>query len=58
LTEKPDDMRLELVEWEGKPHCLYLNEYRIAGGKPWGGGITIKSWTISRAELLRAIKDN
>ena len=46
---------LELVSWQGKPHCLYLNDYRIAGDKPWGGGTTIQTWTVATDDLLKAV---
>jgi hypothetical protein len=48
---KKDEMKLDIVEWEGRIHCVYLDNYRIAGGKPWGGGKIIKSFKISRKEL-------
>jgi hypothetical protein len=38
-TEQLDaPLSLAIVLWRGKLHCAYLNDYRIAGGKPWGGG--------------------
>jgi hypothetical protein len=47
---------LDIVEWEGAIRCVYLNGHRIAGGKPWGGGKTIRSWPdISIRELARAV---
>ena len=35
--------------------CVYVNDYRVKGGKPWGGGTVTKSIEIKTAELLRAI---
>lgn len=32
---------------------LYINEYRVAGVKPWGGGKTIATWKIDRERLLQ-----
>lgn len=45
-------MKIELISGvEG--NSLYLNDTRIAGSKPWGGGKVIESWNISK----RAEKD-
>ena len=27
-------------------HGLYINGYRVAGGKPWAGGRTIEQWNV------------
>ena len=35
--------------------CISLNDYRIAGPKPWGGGRVQKSWTVEIEDLIRAI---
>lgn len=51
-----DDLKMELVEWEDRPHCVYLNGYRVAGGKPWAGGKTIRTWKVSRRDLIEAMK--
>lgn len=49
-------MDLMIVQWEGSLHCAYLNDFRIAGGKPWGGGDNAKSWSgITIRDLARAI---
>lgn len=34
--------------------CLSINEYRVAGPKPWGGGQVTKSWVTSRRDILAA----
>lgn len=44
-------LTLELLVWDGRPHCMYLNSYRISGGKPYGGGESIQSWRVSQAQL-------
>lgn len=36
-------------------NSIYLNEYRIAGPKPWGGGKVIKEWTVEADDLERAL---
>lgn len=47
---------LDVVSWNGSPaHCAYLNDFRIAGGKPWAGGTTLRSWKgISLRDVIRA----
>lgn len=57
--EKNKDMNNEKVKieivsgCEGK--CIYINDYRVAGSKPWGGGTTEKSWTVDKGEILKAL---
>jgi hypothetical protein len=50
-------MELTVVRWEGKPaHCIYLNNHRICGEKPWGGGTTTRTFEgVTVRELARAI---
>ena len=50
-------IELEVIQWEGRPHCIYLNSYRVVGGKPWGGGSTLKSWTTSLREIIGAFPE-
>lgn len=35
---------------------VYLNDYRIAGPKPWGGGTTVSKWKVDLADIRRALK--
>jgi hypothetical protein len=52
------DMFMVLSAWNGdKAHCVYLNDHRIAGGKPWGGGATTKRWRLTVRDLARAIPE-
>lgn len=37
--------------------CISLNNYRIAGPKPWGGGQVTRAWRVSVADLQRAIPE-
>lgn len=37
--------------------CLALNDMRIAGNKPWGGGTVKQSWNTTIEDILRAISD-
>lgn len=39
---------------EGK--CLVVNDRRVAGPKPWGGGQVILSFKTTRAEIETALK--
>ncbi len=48
-------MKLEIVEGpEGQ--AVYLDDYRIAGPKPWGGGRLVKSWTVDRKNIQTAMR--
>ena len=47
----PKTLLLDLVIWEGRAHCVYLDCYRVAGGKPWGGGTTGYSWKVNVAQI-------
>jgi len=47
-------IKIELVSGvEG--NSIYLNDTRICGSKPWGGGSVIKKWTTSIWEIERAL---
>lgn len=37
--------------------CIGLNNYRLVGPKPWGGGTVVKRWHVSLAELGKAIPE-
>ena len=54
-TKKNEEFELVICEWQGKIHCIYLNDYRIAGGKPWGGGKTLKTFKVKRKDLDEAL---
>lgn len=34
---------------------LYLNGFRVAGPKPWGGGKVLYEWTVEGEDLLAAL---
>ena len=34
---------------------LYLNDFRICGNKPWGGGHPKKTWEMTIEDILTAI---
>jgi hypothetical protein len=47
-------VKLDLVEGvEGQ--CIYLNDRRICGPKPWGGGRTIKTWDVEVQRIEDAL---
>ena len=51
---EPKDVIIELVDGcEGQ--CLVINDYRIAGPKPWGGGHVKKTWRTRRTDIEKAI---
>ena len=59
LTDEQLDapIRLASCGWNGNSnHCLYLNNHRISGPKPWGGGVITKEWNgVTLREIARAI---
>lgn len=51
----PKDIQIEIVGGcEGD--CLVMNDYRIAGPKPWGGGRTKKTFYTTEGDILAAYK--
>lgn len=36
--------------------CLAINNLRVVGPKPWGGGKTIKTWKASFEDLQSSFK--
>lgn len=59
LTDKQLDapIKLTVVRWQDSIHCAYINDHRIAGGKPWAGGTIEKEWDTSLREVIRAFPD-
>ena len=39
-------------------NCITMNDYRVAGPKPWGGGIVVKNWVANIDDVIRALRDN
>lgn len=39
-------------------NCITMNDYRVAGPKPLGGGIVVKNWVASVDDVIRALRDN
>lgn len=50
------EYELAIVSWS-KGKYISLNNYRIAGGKAWGGGTVEKSWNIKLKDLFEAIPE-
>lgn len=47
-------MKVELVEGvEG--YCLCVNDIRIAGPKPWGGGKVVKTWCLTERQVYELL---
>lgn len=55
MGEQGKKISLEVVEWEGRVHCVYLNDHRIAGGKPWGGGRVCATFATLEKDLAAAV---
>ena len=36
--------------------CVTINDYRIAGPKPWGGGKVVKSWQVDKELIEEALR--
>lgn len=46
-------MKLDIV-YGVEGYAIYLDDFRIAGPKPWGAGRLVKSWTVSSDTLRSA----
>lgn len=45
--------RTEILEISGvEGNSLYIDDFRVAGGKPWGGGSVVQKWSVPISELL------
>lgn len=51
------EVTIIVSNWNGNTHCIYLNDRRIAGGKPWGGSDDAGvQFTTTLREVLRAFR--
>jgi hypothetical protein len=49
-----EKVKIELVNGcEGK--SIYVDDYRVVGSKPWGGGRTEKDWIIDKKKFLKSL---
>jgi hypothetical protein len=35
---------------------LYINDYRVAGPKPWGGGTIKKQWRVKKETFIDSLQ--
>lgn len=54
--QRKKPMKLLLVSGVEGP-SVYLNDYRIAGPKPWGGGTIQREWNVERENVERALEN-
>lgn len=48
------EVKIEIVEGvEG--NSVYINDHRVCGNKPWGGGTAIGSWKVSLKEITQTL---
>jgi len=48
-------IKIEYVIGAAGTDCLYINEYRVSGPKPWGGGNVLKTWMVDKKEIIQAL---
>lgn len=51
---KSKEIIIEVIEANGQ-QCLAIDDYRVAGGKPWGGGRVVKKWKAQSKDILEAL---
>jgi hypothetical protein len=50
------DRDIEVIHVSGvEGPSLYINNYRVSGPKPWGGGTTVREWKTTLRDILIAI---
>lgn len=54
---EPKTYELQVARWDGRIRCVYLNDYRIAGGKPWGGFEPAATWQITMKDICDAVPE-
>lgn len=54
MPETSDKVALELISGPAG-NALYLDNHRVAGPKPWGGGRTIWQGSAKRSEVMIAL---
>lgn len=56
LAESDDKVYdLEVVKWEGGVRCVYLNDFRVAGEKPWGSD-AIRRFKVRMTDIMGAFR--
>lgn len=57
MMENKKDCSIQVVNGaEGK--SIYINDYRVAGSKPWGGGTTIWEGNCTLQDIISAIGED
>lgn len=58
MTDQLKTYELAVCAWSGNPrYCVYLNDFRIVGPKPWGGTSDMQIWHFTADDLRRALPD-
>lgn len=52
-----DKVKVEIVSGVAG-YSVYINDTRVAGPKPWGGGTCVKQWLVDRNSVSQAIASN
>ena len=55
-TKQPQKYSVLYMEGVEGP-SIYINDHRIAGPKPWGGGTILKEWKTTADDLRRAVPE-
>jgi len=50
IIKNPDKIKVTIVRGIGGLTVL-LNDYRICGPKPWGGGTLVNEWEVDKTEI-------
>jgi len=52
---KNEPVIIEVISGFFADDCIVINNYRVAGPKPWSGGRVLKQWECSVEDILRAV---
>jgi hypothetical protein len=47
---------IELIEGVSG-QCVSINDRRVAGPKPWGGGRVVRTWHADVSDILKAVEE-
>jgi hypothetical protein len=54
---KAKRVTIEAIEGPGNLIAVYIDDYRVAGPKPWGGGVSVFSLQADVADLRKALRE-
>jgi len=57
MTNARDRVKIEVISGVEGP-SLYIDDYRVCGPKPWGGGKVLCSWVVKIKDIDRATKED